>query len=578
MFNPFLPGLDARGCAGDGGVVSVNGSPVLGPSAGGTPHLGGPPWLNAVQIVAQLYPPAQLVAVRYDGGSPRVIRPGGVNEVIAGGDRILVVTVEGQSLLLDGQGAVLADLTGKVAPLAAGPDGTIAYKRWNRDGLFICPPDRIPNSDIDWCLVADVVKVEDVQVFDAERIVWREGRTIHAQGLQAPTVMLPGDFGWMRVQRDGLGRWWLLYQRYGLGVVLHPFDSLVGYWWPTLDAFRPDVCFTALRPQVAWSVRQGDQPDAWRREYLDEATIGPLSVPSVPVAVAAIARPVWLGWFTWGPTDAPGNCVLPVDGNMFVRSTDATVLAQYVAAELDGTAEGLDRAVATAKSVHPGLPVIPYWPRTFQKAKRVPAGTEDVGVVAYRELGEPLDWFEIRVRAAVALCKRAWLIAQGYTANPGNDPDLGALVPVYARIARDCPNVVGILVFSAGAKDTHQGWESHAEVHAAWRQVFAGIPSAPAVPRPAPSPVPSPQEPEMIAYGFPVSGFAPGDLEPNPDGTVSVKKPNGKYLCVTPTGALEERESGGGAWESFRKGKASLIAERDGGPKGPQVFVLPLAE
>ncbi len=82
----------------------------------------------------------------------------------------------------------------------------------------------------------------------------------------------------------------------------------------------------------------------------------------------------------------------------------------------------------------------------------------------------------------------------------------------------------------------------------------------------------------MIAYGPIVPGFLAGDLEDNGNGTVSVKKPNGKYLCVTPDGHIEERDSGGGAWESFRKGKASLIAERDGGAHGPLVYVFSLAE
>lgn len=82
----------------------------------------------------------------------------------------------------------------------------------------------------------------------------------------------------------------------------------------------------------------------------------------------------------------------------------------------------------------------------------------------------------------------------------------------------------------------------------------------------------------MIAYAPPVAGFHPGDLVDNGNGTVSVKKPNGQFLCVTPDGHLEERPGAGGLWESFRKGKSSLIAERDGGAAGPRVYVLPIAE
>lgn len=83
-----------------------------------------------------------------------------------------------------------------------------------------------------------------------------------------------------------------------------------------------------------------------------------------------------------------------------------------------------------------------------------------------------------------------------------------------------------------------------------------------------------------IAYGLPLPGFAPGDLVPNPDGTVSIRKPSGHYVTVTPDGKVEERplKADGtpedrpeviaayrpGAWESYHRGKTSVLAERDG--------------
>ena len=81
----------------------------------------------------------------------------------------------------------------------------------------------------------------------------------------------------------------------------------------------------------------------------------------------------------------------------------------------------------------------------------------------------------------------------------------------------------------------------------------------------------------MIAYAPPVPGFLPGEEHDNPDGTVSVQKPNGKWLCVTPDGGIEERDSGGGLWESFQRNATCLLAFRDGGAAGPRVFVLPRA-
>lgn len=79
----------------------------------------------------------------------------------------------------------------------------------------------------------------------------------------------------------------------------------------------------------------------------------------------------------------------------------------------------------------------------------------------------------------------------------------------------------------------------------------------------------------MIAYAAPIAGFLPGDLVPHPENPslLALKKPNGKFVCVTPDGKIEERDAAG-SWESFRRGKSSsLIAERDG-----KVYVLPCAE
>lgn len=100
------------------------------------------------------------------------------------------------------------------------------------------------------------------------------------------------------------------------------------------------------------------------------------------------------------------------------------------------------------------------------------------------------------------------------------------------------------------------------------------VPPKPEPPKPEPPQPHPPQETAMIAYAPPVPGFKPGDLHDNGNGTVSVQKPNGKWVCVTPDGAVEERDTPGGAWESFTRGKTSLLASRDPG----RVYVLPLAE
>lgn len=96
-------------------------------------------------------------------------------------------------------------------------------------------------------------------------------------------------------------------------------------------------------------------------------------------------------------------------------------------------------------------------------------------------------------------------------------------------------------------------------------------PTPPTFPAPTPVPVPVPKEDEMVAYGTPMLGFQTGDTKDNGDGTVSVQKPNGKWLCITPDGATEERDNPGGPWESFKRTSTSLVAIR-----GDRTFVLPL--
>jgi hypothetical protein len=74
----------------------------------------------------------------------------------------------------------------------------------------------------------------------------------------------------------------------------------------------------------------------------------------------------------------------------------------------------------------------------------------------------------------------------------------------------------------------------------------------------------------MIAYAAPLPGFKAGSLEPHPedDAKVLIRKPNGKVVSVSPTGAVEERDVAG-AWESFERKGHALLAER-----GDKMYVL----
>lgn len=113
---------------------------------------------------------------------------------------------------------------------------------------------------------------------------------------------------------------------------------------------------------------------------------------------------------------------------------------------------------------------------------------------------------------------------------------------------------------------------------------------APSPPTPHPTPVPKPQpgpqfpvpvfppkEPNMLVLDSqPIDGIA-GDPVDNGNGTISIKKANGKFVCLTPDKKYEERDNPGGPWESFVRCSNGLFADRtwDG---VPHTFIIPFVE
>ncbi len=221
---------------------------------------------------------------------------------------------------------------------------------------------------------------------------------------------------------------------------------------------------------IAWS--QEDQ-NAAGFLWLTVAELAELPVYRRPASIQAIGRPMWMGFFNFAPAFTPGNATLNTS-DLVIRGPQGAAVAQYVAALADSDVDALDKAITAAKGHR--LPVVAYWTRQAQ-AIRLPKGADIVGVEAYRGATESMAAFEARVRAAVARCSSAALICQCYTSNTKNTADLASLVPLYARIAKDCKNVWGLLVFSGSGRAT--GLQDHPEIRPLWQQLAAGIPSAP---------------------------------------------------------------------------------------------------
>ena len=214
-------------------------------------------------------------------------------------------------------------------------------------------------------------------------------------------------------------------------------------------------------------------------QHLGAAQVIRLTPPypvDAPAVIPAIGRPMFCGFFEFVPaTNLPANCSLrQVSSWEWWLTVGSRTIATYVSGEPDGSLAALERSIDAVKGR--GIPTIAYWPRALQ-AGRLPRGADWVGVEAYRLKDETLSAFEARVTTAVRRCGKAVIVAQVYTSNGLNTSDLASLVPVYARIAKTCQNVVGILAFSGSGRAT--GYQDHPEIHDEWGQLFKGITGAP---------------------------------------------------------------------------------------------------
>ena len=225
--NPALLGLYAHGVAGDGGVVAVSGQTIAGPNAGGHPDLHGPDWFTSTEVLCKTYPPERLVAVDWQSGAQHVLYEGAVSDFCGGGGRWAALGYDG--IVRVGTAArVTSEHRNEIAPIAFGADGAFACKKWHRDGLFLDGLELVPPD----------IRVEDVQVFDTSRCLYRVGRTVHGYGLQGLIgLALPFDFGWTRGIPIG-ARVLLACQRYGMGVIAFWADD-PGRGWK----LGPDPCY-----------------------------------------------------------------------------------------------------------------------------------------------------------------------------------------------------------------------------------------------------------------------------------------------------------------------------------------------
>lgn len=224
--------------------------------------------------------------------------------------------------------------------------------------------------------------------------------------------------------------------------------------------------------------------------------LSPIEPPGLeggPVAgfVPSIGKSCWLGWFEFtGPLAVPpgtlaytppGNCSLWVNKSSLETGspiTDASNVkfANWVQAPAGGTVDNIEALVATITDG----PAVAYWDsRTWPRYPVLRPG-DWLAIQAYCRVNEAPQDFEINMRAVIAAAPASnpiCLVCQCYTSNTDNTSGLIALVPVYARLARDFNNVTMLLVFSDQGRAT--GLVDHPEVLPYWTDLYRGIPTAP---------------------------------------------------------------------------------------------------
>ena len=188
--------------------------------------------------------------------------------------------------------------------------------------------------------------------------------------------------------------------------------------------------------------------------------------------ITPIARPIHLAFFEFIPAILPGNSELrQVSTWEWALVAGGRRLATYVSGDPDGDLVSLESNIQRVR--HHGVPVMAYWTRQLQ-AGAVPRGADIIAIEAYRPKFEPLSDTEARLRTTIARCPLAALICQCYTSNATLTTELGPLVPMYARLARDSARVKALLVFSGSGRAT--GYQDHPEVHALWYELAKTIP------------------------------------------------------------------------------------------------------
>lgn len=368
---------------------------------------------------------------------------------------------------------------------AAAPDGTIGIVAQYQQGTGLVLVDaagvRFP--------VLGVSVARDVQILGLHRFHWSDDTRVLAVGITVGEL-LPGARGARYVESLGVGYW--IYYAPAHGIVAHPVDRLDQGRIVFADdrAFHVDALSLGDELLVGASFGVGELPGEHRIVDALSLPIVDLRQPQLPVV--AIGRDCYVCWYEHeAPTQLPpGNALLRIYSHEFfaqIETLDGSQVFNTAGLGIETVAE-IEATVAASP-----LPVYAYWDANEWPRWPKLRPQDFLSIRAYCPVGVPIATFEAWLRATCAAAPVGpWLAVtcQCFTSNPGLSADLGGLVAMYARVARDLPRVRMLAVFNdAGRSQT--GLAGHPEVRPLWQQLFAGVTGIPDAGGPVPEQMPA---------------------------------------------------------------------------------------
>jgi hypothetical protein len=261
------------GLIGDGGVVSINALPVLGPSA----QFGG--WLRdgTRRLIAQSYGPHKPMLVAHPGGE--VLSERGANEIRAGGG-VWAAWLAGVGLFSS---------TGFGGPdkylLDVGPDGAIAYTPHAGFPIKVHPKGAPLDGSQDWTLSETPARY--VRLMGGGSFIRYDDHPntpsqVLVVGLPIPVGLPRKFYGFCMSQQ---GEWCAYQDQVGGGrvVVRRPGDPTKGFVIPAPIAEGLDVSAVGDDARVCFARAKGEQPgDIVIRTFRVTDQMHPLDAPLPP--------------------------------------------------------------------------------------------------------------------------------------------------------------------------------------------------------------------------------------------------------------------------------------------------------